>query len=108
MIRNVIYNCNKKQMHNLPIILEDGDICQWKSWDGNMRFGMYFKETIIHSQPDGLVCGLGGYEQYLIRVLRPACMRNSFQMFKDGNYLNENYEEFGEFRIIYEKSTEGE
>lgn len=82
--------------------LKNGDICELKTWDNQIIFGIYMDEYLYRKQENGIVCGMGGFETQVIAIRRPCSMRNTFQCFTDGDIYNYNYKLYGEFETVYE------
>jgi hypothetical protein len=82
-------------------IIQNGDICEFKTWDNRIYFGFYMDGYIYRTQDNGVVAGLGGAESNIINIRRPKSMRNAFACFKHGDLYNYDYTKYGEFETVY-------
>ena len=85
-------------------LLKNGDICEFKTWNNKIYFGIYMDGYLYKNQENNVVCGMGGFEPNIIAIRRPQSMRNSFECFKYGDLYNYDYNQFGSFNTIYEES----
>jgi hypothetical protein len=85
-------------------IIQNGDICEFKTWDNKIYFGFYMDGYIYRTQDNNIVVGMGGVEPYIIAIRRPKSMRNAFECFKYGDLYNYDYTKYGAFETVYEES----
>ncbi|HCL4480369.1 TPA: hypothetical protein N2D99_002457 [Clostridium botulinum] len=94
-----------KEMDKYQIIkntLLNGDICEMKTLDNKIIFGIYMDGCIYKTQDSGQVVALGGFEPNIVAIRRPLSMRNAFECFKYGDLYNYDYTKYGEFDTVYE------
>jgi hypothetical protein len=84
-------------------LIQNGDICEFKTWHGKIYFGFYMDGYIYRTQDNNVVAGLGGAEPNIIAIRRPKSMRNAFQCFKYGDFYNYDFRAYGEFETVYEE-----
>ena len=82
-------------------ILKNGDICEFKTFDNNIWFGIYMDEHIYRTQNNMVIASLGGFEPQIIAIRRPQSMRNAFECFKYGDVYNYDYTKFRAFDTVY-------
>lgn len=88
----------------IKFIIRNGDICEFKTWDNKTFFGFYMDEYFYRDQENSLIVQCGGYEEQIIAIRRPQCMRNAFDCFKNGALYNYDYTKYGMFDTIYKES----
>lgn len=86
----------------LKEILKNGDICEYVV-NNKITFGFYMDGFIYSNLENNIISQLGGYEDFIIKVMRPCCLGNSFSLFKYADNYNWNYSDYGEFKLIYER-----
>jgi hypothetical protein len=92
----------KSKYETIISLLKNGDICEFKTWDGKVYFAFYMDGYLYKKQEDGLVAALGGFEPNITAIRRPECIRNAFQCFVDGSTYDYDYNEYGAFDTVYE------
>lgn len=89
-------------------LLQNGDICEFKTWDSKVYFAFYMDEYFYKKQENGVVAAIDGCEFNIIAIRRPECLRNAFQCFVDGDTYNYNYSKYGAFKTIYDEDNKAE
>jgi len=82
-------------------ILKNGDICEFKTWDGKIFFGFYMDGYFYIDQENKVVVQEAGCESQITTIRRPQCLRNSFDCFKNGDLYNYDYKKYGAFDTVY-------
>lgn len=96
-----MFNINVVKYKIIRSIIKNGDICEMKTWDGKIIFGIYMDGHLYKDQENNIVVQLGGFEPMIIAIRRPQSMRNAFECFKYGDLFNYDYSKHGAFDTIY-------
>jgi len=86
---------------NVKSLLKNGDICEFRSFDGELYFRFYMDGYFYGDQPNHAICQTAGCESQVIAVRRPQCLRNAFDCFKNGDLYNYDISKYGAFDTIY-------
>ena len=89
---------------NVKSLLQNGDICEFKTWDGKIYFAFYMDGYFYKDQENGVIVQLGGYENQVIAIRRPQSLRNAFDCFKNGELYNYEIGKYGVFDTIYSEN----
>ena len=86
---------------NVKSLLQNGDICEFKTHKGNIYFCFYMDGHFFKDQSNNVVCQVSGVESEVIAVRRPQSLRNAFDCFKNGDLFNYDITKYGAFDTIY-------
>ena len=89
-------------------LLQNGDICEFKTCDSKVYFAFYMDGYFYKKQENRVVAAIGGYEPNITAIRRPECLRNAFQCFVDGDIYNYDYSKYGAFKTIYDEDQDKE
>ncbi len=82
-------------------ILKNGDICEFKTWDSKIFFAFYMDGYFYGDQENGVIVQKAGFENEILAIRRPQCLRNAFDCFKNGDLYNYDYTKYGKFDTVY-------
>lgn len=82
-------------------ILKNGDICELKTWDGKIIFGLYMDNHLYRDQENNVVVQCGGFEEQITAIRRPQSLRNAFDCFKNADLYNYDFNKYGSFDTVY-------
>ena len=97
---------NNDKHWNVKSLLQNGDICEFKTWDGNVYFCFYMDGYFYRDQLNNVICQIVGCESQVVAVRRPRSLRNAFDCFKNGDLYNYDISKYGAFDTIFSENID--